>query len=84
MEQSRQQEFDQMRSFGARDDIDERINNFGRRVRSKWLDGIKKCVLSAREQFLASERAKATVYPAQEDVWSWTPRTHIQDVKVVI
>lgn len=34
--------------------------------------------------YLASERAKATVYPAQEDVWSWTTRTHIQDVKVVI
>ena len=34
--------------------------------------------------FLREERRKGTVFPDADEVWSWTTRTPIQDVKVVI
>jgi hypothetical protein len=33
---------------------------------------------------IEAERKKFAVYPSEEEVWSWTTRTPIQDTKVVI
>ena len=34
--------------------------------------------------FVSLERNRNTVFPSSEDVWSWTSRTRIQDIRVVI
>lgn len=36
------------------------------------------------DTFLREERRKSTVFPDADEVWSWTTRTPIQDIKVVI
>jgi len=35
-------------------------------------------------EFVTTERGRATVFPTREEVWSWTTRTPIHDVRVVI
>lgn len=34
--------------------------------------------------FVSAQRGRGTVFPSREDVWSWTTRTSIQDIRVVI
>jgi len=53
-----------------------------------WFEALKpefsKPYFARLSKFVTEERAKSTVFPTQTDVWSWTTKTSIQDVRVVI
>jgi len=44
----------------------------------------KKPYFEKLSEFLSAERSKSTIYPPEEQVWSWTHHTPIDQIKVVI
>lgn len=57
-------------------------------IGSSWFSALeeefRKPYFTKLNGFLETERSRGTVFPSSEEVWSWTTRTSIQDVRVVI
>ena len=55
---------------------------------SSWFEALEaefnKPFFTELNTFVSAERRRSTVFPSSEDVWSWTTRTSIQDIRVVI
>jgi len=53
-----------------------------------WLSALEpefsKPYFGKLSEFVVRERSGSTVYPTEKDVWSWTMRTNIADIRVVI